>query len=88
MPKRYFHRFIKLIMKDEIEGQTFLLQLLIMKDEIEALKMNPQSLLMDNLHLVGYAGDYSKSFSASESSLSTLNGRILRDFVNVSHQSS
>jgi hypothetical protein len=57
-----------------------------MKGEVEALKMNPQSLLMDNLHLVGYSGDYSKSFSASESSLSRLNGRIVQQFVNVSPQ--
>lgn len=56
-------------------------QLMKMKKEAEEMEKNPQSLLLNSLHVVGYSGDYSRSFFASESSLATLSGKTLREFV-------
>lgn len=56
-------------------------KLLAVKDEINSMEQNPESVLISNLHSVGYSGDYSRSFSASRSSLARLNGKLLRKFV-------
>jgi mitochondrial-processing peptidase subunit alpha len=58
-------------------------QLNTMHGEIEEASKNPQGLIMEALHSVGYAGALSNSLIATESTLMGLDGSVLKDFVAV-----
>ncbi|KAH7444021.1 hypothetical protein KP509_02G060900 [Ceratopteris richardii] len=56
-------------------------KILEIKEELECLNNNPQSIIINKLHAVGYIGDYAKYSFASKASLQRLNGLVLRQFV-------
>lgn len=58
-------------------------QLNNIRAEIEEASNNPQGLIVEALHSVGYAGALSNSLGASESTINGLDGSILEDFVAV-----
>lgn len=55
-----------------------------MSAEISECAKNPQHLLLEAIHSVGYSGPYANSLLASESSVSRLNSTVLEEFVAVS----
>jgi hypothetical protein len=61
----------------------FLLQLAKVKGELADLINNPQSLLLEALHTVGYQGDLAKPLVVSESALSQITADSLAKFVQV-----
>lgn len=60
------------------------LQLLKVNAEIDEYSKNPHHLLLEAVHSTGYSGAYANPLMASETAVSSLNGSILEDFVNVS----
>ena len=59
------------------------MQLAKVKGELADLMNNPQSLLLEALHTVGYQGALAKSLVVSESALSQITAESLAQFVQV-----
>ena len=66
-----------------VEIPVYLLQLAKVKGELADLMNNPQSLLLEALHTVGYQGDLAKPLVVSESALSQITADSLAKFVQV-----
>lgn len=55
-----------------------------MKDDIDKASKNPEALVLEAVHSVGYKGGLANPLLAQESSISSLNSETLEEFVTVS----
>lgn len=55
-----------------------------MKDDIGEASKNPEALVLEAVHSVGYRGGLANPLLAQESSISRLNSETLEEFVAVS----
>lgn len=55
-----------------------------MKDDINEASKNPEALVLEAVHSVGYKGGLANPLLAQESSISRLDSEILEEFVAVS----
>lgn len=61
------------------------MQLKKVKAELGELPNNPQGLLLEAIHSAGYAGALANPLLAPESALDSLDGSVLKSFVDVRH---
>ncbi|KAK9060788.1 hypothetical protein SSX86_021494 [Deinandra increscens subsp. villosa] len=83
--KTYVPQMVELLV-DSVRNQAFLEwevkeQIEKVKAEIVEYANNPETLLLDAVHSVGYSGPLANPHLASEGLLSRINGTVLEDFV-------
>ncbi|RAL37159.1 hypothetical protein DM860_004081 [Cuscuta australis] len=83
--KSYVPQMVELLI-DAVRNPAFLdwevkEQLEKMKPEIAEFSKNPQALLLEAIHSVGYAGPFGNPLMASEASINKLDGTALEEFV-------
>lgn len=61
-----------------------LLQLPKVKNDISEASKNPEALVLEAVHSIGYKGGLANPLLAQESSISRLNSNVLEQFVAVS----
>ncbi|KAI3814513.1 hypothetical protein L1987_14153 [Smallanthus sonchifolius] len=87
-PKTYVPQMVELLV-DSVRNQAFLdwevkEQIEKVKAEIGEYANNPETLLLEAVHSVGYSGPLANSLHASEGLLNRINSQVLEDFVAVS----
>ncbi|KAI3711589.1 hypothetical protein L1987_70128 [Smallanthus sonchifolius] len=84
-PKTYVPHMVELLV-DSVRNQAFLdwevkEQIEKVKAEIGEYANNPETLLLEAVHSVGYSGPLANPLHASEGLLSRINSQVLEDFV-------
>ncbi|KAJ6813728.1 putative mitochondrial-processing peptidase subunit alpha [Iris pallida] len=83
--KTYMPEMVEVLI-DSVRNPAFLdwevnEQLQKLKTELGEISNNPQSLLLEAIHSVGYSGAFANSLVASESSINRLKSEILEGFI-------
>ncbi|KAL6221052.1 hypothetical protein ACLB2K_008804 [Fragaria x ananassa] len=83
--KTYVPEMVELLL-DSVRNPVFLdwevnEELLRVKDDIDKASKNPEALVLEAVHSVGYKGGLANPLLAQESSISSLNNETLEEFV-------